>query len=163
MATRPWTFLTGAVSVTYVNATLDAPPLASAEDPDPPYRSGELLPYVAPWVIRADVGTHGALFHAGDWDVEGRLGVGFSFLSPRPLPFGAFADPVALLDAQAGVTWGPIDLGVQIFNLTDTRFSALEYSFASNWSPTDAPSRLPARHLSAGAPLTVLGTLAVTL
>lgn len=163
VAARPWTFLLGSLSATFVHATLDAPPLASAEDPDPPYRSGQLLPYVAPWVVRADLGAHGPLVHLGDWDLEGRVGVGFSFLSPRPLPFGAFAEPVALLDAQAGVRWGPLEAGVELFNLTDTRFAALEYSFASSWSPAEPPSRLPARHFSAGAPLTVLGTLGVTL
>lgn len=163
LGARPWSFLVSSLSVTYVRATLDAPPLASAEDPDPPYRSGQLLPYVAPWVVRADVGAHGTLVHLGEWDLEGRIGVGFSFLSPRPLPFGAFADPVALLDAQAGASWGPIEIGVEVFNLTDQRFSAIEYSFASNWSPSEPPSRLPARHQSAGAPLTVMGTLGVTL
>ena len=59
--------------------------------------------------------------------------------------------------------WRWFELGVEAFNLADTRYAATEYSFASTWSTTETPSRLPARHLAAGAPLTVLGTLGVTL
>lgn len=156
---RPWTFVTAALSVTYVHATLDGPTPGSTE----PYRPGELIPYVAPWTVRADAGAHHALVRLGPFDLDGEIGVGFTFLSPRPLPFGALADPVALLDAHAALGWGPVDLGVQVFNLTDARIAAIEYSFASNWSPSAPPSDEPVRHFTTGTPLTVLATLGVTL
>ncbi len=160
---RPWTWLTASGSATFVRATLDAPPVPTNANPNPPYEPGQLLPYVPPVVLRVDVGAKHTLARVGGGDLAGRVGVGFSYLSSRPLPFGAFADPVALLDASASLRWRWFELGVEAFNLADTRYAATEYSFASTWSTTETPSRLPARHLAAGAPLTVLGTLGVTL
>ena len=45
----------------------------------------------------------------------------------------------------------------------DARFAASEYYFASNWHPEQAPSRLPERTISAGAPRTILFTLGLAL
>jgi TonB family protein len=160
---RPWSWLTASGSLTFVRATLDAPPVPTNANPNPPYVEGQLLPYVPPVVLRLDVGAKHALMRFGGGDLTGRVGVGFSYLSSRPLPFGAFAEPVALLDASASLRWRAFELGVEGFNLADTRYAAIEYSFASAWSTTETPSRLPARHLSAGAPLTLLATLGVTL
>lgn len=163
LRTQPLPWLTGALSVTFVHATLDEPPPASAEDPTPAFEPGSLLPFVAPWVVRADVGVNERLFDLDGHPFRARIGVGFSFLSPRPLPYGQEADPVALLDAQIGASWRWLSIGVEAFNLLDTRWSATELFFVSNWRPSEQPSRLPARHVSAGAPLTILGTLGVTL
>ena len=93
---------------------------------------------------------------------RGRLGIGYSFLSPRPLPFGGFAEPVSLFDAGGSLGWGPVDLGVSVFNLFDTRWAASEFLFTSSWDPEAIPSRLPARHRAAGSPLTVMVTLGVS-
>lgn len=160
---RPLPWLTGALSLTYVRATLDEPPPASAEDPTPAFEPGSLMPFIAPLVFRADVGAHPRLFDVDGHPVRGRIGIGFSLLSPRPLPFGQETDPVALLDAQLGASWRWLSIAVEAFNLLDTRWTATELVFVSNWRPTEQPSRLPARHVSAGAPLTILGTLGVSL
>lgn len=160
---QPLPWLLGAISVTYVRATLDEPPPASAADPTPAFQPGSLLPYVPPWVVRADLGAHERLFDLDGAPVKGRVGLGFSFLSPRPLPFGQEAAPVALLDASIGVSWRWLSLNVDAFNVFDTRWSATELYFASDWRPSEPASRLPARHISAGAPLTILATLGVTL
>jgi iron complex outermembrane receptor protein len=160
---QPISWLTAALSVTYVHATIDEPPPATAEDPTPAFEPGSLLPFIAPWIVRADVGVGERLFDLDDHPVRGHIGIGFSFLSPRPLPFGQEADPVALLDAEVSASWRWFTIGVSAFNLFDTRWSASELFFVSNWRPSEAPSRLPTRHISAGAPLTVLGTLGVTL
>jgi TonB family protein len=158
---RPWDFLLAAFSATYVHATLDAPPLATPENPSPPYTPGQLLPYVAPWVVRGDVGLDGPLATVGDHELRGELGVGASFLSSRPLPYGQFASPVGVMDARGAVSWGPLELAIDLYNLTDSRYAAIEYAFASSWTPDAPPSRLPARHFSAGSPFTLLVTLAV--
>lgn len=158
---RPWDFLIGALSVTYVHATLDAPPLASASDPQPPYVSGQLLPYVPPWVVRADLGSDGVLTTVLDQELRGELGAGLTLLSSRPLPYGQFAAPVATLDVRGALALGPIELGVDLYNLTDARYAAIEYAYASDWTPTEVPSRLPSRHFSAGAPFTFMVSLTV--
>jgi iron complex outermembrane recepter protein len=160
---RPWPWLVGAVSTTFVQATLDAPPPPTAEDPSPPYQEGERLPYVPPWVVRADIGAHRTLGNLRGRALEGRVGLGYTFLSPRPLPFGGFAAPVSVMDASATVRWQEVELGLQVFNLLDQRFAAGEFSFVSDWQ-VDAPtSRIPARHISAGPPRTILFTVGLHL
>lgn len=160
---RPFPFLTGQLSVTYVRATLDAPPIPTLDQPNPPYVPGQLLPYVAPLVVRADIGLRERLFDLDGTPFRGRVGAGVSVLSSRPLPYGEFAEPIGLLDASAGVEWHGIELGVDVLNATDSRYAAVEYVFASDWQdpsfttrPDGLASRLPARHQAAGQPLTVM-------
>lgn len=159
---RPWEWLVGALSVTYVNAELLEPPPPTAHDPQPAFERGQNLPYVPPVLIRADVGARGTLVDDFlDDRLRGRVGLGYSFLSPRPLPFGGFADPVHLVDASAALGWGPLELGVSLFNLFDVRYAATEFLFSSNWDPAGIPARVPERHIAAGAPLTLMVTLEV--
>jgi hypothetical protein len=92
--------------------------------------------------------------------VRGHAGVGFSFINARPLPYGQFAAPVALLDAKLTLRWWFLELGLDAFNLTNSQYAAIEYSFASDWHTRPALST-PVRHLAAGAPLRLLGTVAL--
>ncbi len=163
LVTRPLSWLLGALSLTYVRATLDGPPSATAMDPAPPYVSGQALPYVPPIVFRADASANEQVATLADLPFRIRGGAGFSMLGARPLPYGDVSPPFALLDVSAGVTWGPVDLSLDVFNLLDQRVAAVAYSFASNWSPTEIPSRVPARSFAAGAPLTVLATLGLRI
>jgi len=45
----------------------------------------------------------------------------------------------------------------------DARYAASELYFASSWDPENARTRVPVRHLAAGAPFTWLATLGLTL
>jgi hypothetical protein len=163
--TRPFEWLVGSLSLTFVDATLLEPPPPSADEPYPPFRKGENLPFVPPVVLRVDLGARRTfLEHLAGQPFGGRAGVGFSYLSPRPLPFGELSDPVSLLDSSAALTWGPLDLSFQIFNLLDARYAAVDFNFPSDWNPDDGTRpRTPARHISAGAPLSWLLSLGVTL
>lgn len=165
---RPWPFLTGSLSVTYVHATLDAPPTPTQENPNPPYVAGQLLPYVPPFVLRADLGAHERLFDLDGQPFRGRIGAGVSVVASRPLPYGDSSEPFALLDATASVSWRGLELGVDVFNATDAKYASMEYSFASNWQtaefqnePGGLTSRLPARHFAAGSPFSLMVHLAV--
>jgi iron complex outermembrane receptor protein len=162
---RPVDWLVSAASVTFVHATLEEPPPASAEEPQPPFEEGQRLPFVPPVVIRADLGARRTLIEAAAGQpLSAGVGLGFSFLSARPLPYGDFADPVALLDASATSSWGPLELGIELFNVLDRRYAALEYSFPSDWDPADGfRPRTPARHFAAGAPRSWLVSLGVRL
>jgi outer membrane receptor protein involved in Fe transport len=162
---RPTNGLIASLSATYVDATLLEPPPPTAEEPQPPFEEGQSLPFVPPLLLRADVGGQTVLTDSLDGhDLVGRMGLGASFLSSRPLPFGAFADPVALVDASLGLHWGALDLGVEAYNLLDSQYAAVEYNFPSDWTPNDGTrSRTPTRHTSAGAPRTWMATLGVQL
>ncbi len=162
---RPTKWLVASASMTYVKATLLEPPPATADEPLPPFTAGQDLPFVPPLVVRVDLGArHQFLRDAGGQPLSGRLGVGYSLLSKRPLPFDERSPAVSLLDASAGLTWGPIDLAFEVFNVLDTAYAAMEYSFASDWDPEDGVRpRTPARHISAGAPFSWMLSLEVKL
>jgi iron complex outermembrane receptor protein len=154
----------GAASVTFVDAEMLEPPPASAEEPHPPFRVGQNLPFVPPVVVRIDLGARQTLVPAvGQWDLVVRAGAGFSYLSPRPLPYGEFGEPVMLLDGSVGASWGPLELTLEGFNLLDSRYATSELNFASNWNPDAPRSRRSVRHTAAGAPFSWLVSLGVSL
>ncbi len=162
--TKPLPWVTGALSVTYAHATLLEPPPATAEEPQPPFKEGQALPFVPPIVVRADAGAKRALATVRGQPLGTRVGSGLSYLSPRPLPYGNNSEPVTVLDVAAGVWWGPAELSFELFNLLDARYAAVEYNFASDWDPNDdVRPRTPARHIAAGAPFSWMLSLGVTL
>jgi outer membrane receptor protein involved in Fe transport len=162
--TTPLRWLVGALSVTYVHATLRDPPPPTAEEPQPAFLEGEHLPFVPPVVLRLDLGAHRPLVEKlGRYALAGRAGAGLSYLSPRPLPYGEFADAVGLLDLSLGLSWGPLSLDCELYNLLDSRYAAVEYNFASHWNPEAPRTRVPARHIAAGSPRSWLLTLGVQL
>lgn len=164
METHPLPWLVGAFSLTIVDAVLLEPPPPTAEDPQPAFVEGQQLPFVPPVVGRLDLGArHAIVRDLGGEALRGRVGAGLSYLASRPLPFGAYAKPVALLDAGAGVGWGPFELGLDLFNLLDVEYAATELSFPSNWDPSGPAPRVPARHTAAGAPLSWMASLEVAL
>lgn len=165
LITRPLPWLVGSLSFTFVHASLLEPPPATAEEPQPPFTEGQRLPFVPPVVVRADVSARRVLVpsFAGQ-PLGGRVGLGFSYLSPRPLPYSDFAKPVALLDATAALEWGALTLSVDLFNALGARYAAVEYSFPSDWDPNDGVRpRTPARHIAAGSPFACMFSLGVSL
>jgi iron complex outermembrane receptor protein len=156
---RPWRWALASLSATWVQATLDAPPPPTPENPDPPFTRGELLPYVPPVVLRADLGAHATLWRWWGADVRGRAGLGATWIAPRPLPYSQFSDPIGLLDVSASLGWRALTLGVEITNAFDSQYAASEYSFVSDWGASKTPSLLPARHFAAGPPRTLMFTL----
>lgn len=161
---RPLSWLVAAFSLTYVDAVLLEPPPPSAEDPAPAFEEGQSLPFVPPVMARIDLGAKRAVVDdLGGHDLTGRLGSGFTFIGPRPLPFGGNARPVGLLDASAAVGWGPFTLDLALFNLLDVEYAAIELNYPSDWSPSGPRSRVPTRHIAAGPPLSWMATLEVTI
>lgn len=160
---RPLPWLVASASLTVVRATLDAPPPATAQEPVPSLQAGQLLPYVPPGVGRLDVAAHHGLGEVRGASLRGQLGCSATWMSARPLPFRGSTPAVTLIDASASLRWRAVELGVQVSNLLDTGYAATAYSFVSDWQTTPLPSLIPATHVAAGAPRTVLATLAVQL
>jgi iron complex outermembrane recepter protein len=160
---RPLSWLRGAASFTYVRATLDDPPPRTAEDPSPPFEPGQRLAYVPPVVLRIDASAEHALTELRGQTLSGRAGLGLTYWSPRPLPYSQQTAAVSLLDATLALSYRVFQLEASVFNLVDARYAAMELSAASNWDPEATPSRLPARHVMAGAPRTWLLTLGARL
>jgi len=140
-----------AASATYVKATFDDTHL--------------LVPYVPDLVLRADGALHGDLpwwgERLGGRPLRASLAVGFTFVGPRPLPYGDRSDAIATLDAGATLGWWFLDLSVTTQNLLDTRYRLGEYNYASDFHSQPFPTLVPVRHFSAGAPRTVMFSIAL--
>lgn len=163
LAGSPARWLTAGVSATIAHATLDAPPPATPEDPTPAYVEGQELPFVPPVVVRADLAVTRPVARVLDEPVEVRLGYGTTFLSPRPLPYAQVSSAVMTVDASLSARRTFLEVGVEALNLLNARLAEAEYFFVSNWKTTAVPSSLPARHIAAGAPLSILGSVTLHL
>ena len=161
--TNPLPWLVGSLSVTYVNATLDGPPPRTVENPTPAFDEGDLLPFIPPWVIRMDIGAGDDLVDLWKYPLHGHVGLGYTFIGSRPLPFSQFASPFSLLDLSARLSWWFLEVGFQVFNVIDKQYAGNEFVFVSDWDPETVGSRIPARHISAGRPRTFFFTIGIKL
>jgi hypothetical protein len=121
---------------------------------------GALIPYVPPIVVRSDLSQR--------WSPFGKLqlshGIGLDYIAPRPLPQSEFSDPVFTVDVGTSAQWGPVELGVSVTNLLNTRYALAEYNFASYFPDTsgaDYPSRVASRQISPGPPRAVMVSLTI--
>lgn len=146
---HPLRWITTAVSATYVHATVDA--------------DGSAIPFVPPLAIRAEASADEQVATVGELPFRLRGGAGFSLFGARPTSADDALPPVALLDVSAGITWGPLDVGVDVFNLLDQRWASVGYWLESSWSASAPISTTPARSIAAGAPLSVMATLGVRI
>ncbi len=145
-------------SATYVYAKIDAPSAPSPGNGNSTFTEGQSIPYVPPVLIRTDVRYERPLFAIGSKSLIGRIGYGATFISSRPLPYGLEAKPAFTLDASASVRRDPVEIGIDAVNLFDRSYADTEYVFVSDWKTGEIPSQLPTKHLSPGAPMTVLAT-----
>ncbi|HMV65896.1 MAG TPA: TonB-dependent receptor plug domain-containing protein [Myxococcota bacterium] len=120
---------------------------------------GMLIPYVPPWVVRADLSY---TWRPGPLRV--RYGLGADYIAPRPLPQSERSAAVFTIDLSAQVRWRGVELGIIAQNLLDRRYPLAEYNFAS-WFPSSSgsayPTRVPSRQISPGPPLSVAASLTV--
>lgn len=127
------------------------------------WTDGPRLPYIPRWVLRLDAAWREP-FEVGGQPFEGGLAAGFLYLAPKPLPLEQFGQHQARLDVSARLRWRWVEAAVSVQNLLDTRYREVELYYPSNFDTPDAPaSQLDTLHFVAGAPLTVLGTLTLTL
>ncbi|MBX3232396.1 MAG: TonB-dependent receptor [Labilithrix sp.] len=155
MSARPTDWFSASASATFTRAEFT--------NTDAGYAAGDLLPYAPQLVTRTDVAWTPTLGRVFDRPLTGHLGVGGTYIGKRPLPYSELGKDAFLLDVLASVRLKEISLGVSAFNLLDLFWHDSEYTFASNFQRGAAPSLVPQRHITAGAPRTVLGTLALYL
>lgn len=134
---------------------------ATFREDGPRFDAGDLLPFVPQLVVRSDLALTPRLARFARRDLSGRVGFGSSFLHRRPLPHGEIGDDAFVVDALAGLRWGEIELGLEVTNLLDAAWYDGQFVYASTFGA--APSTLPLRHVTAGAPRMFLGTLTLHL
>jgi iron complex outermembrane receptor protein len=141
-------------SLTWAEAHLPGPAASALDVAD-----GPRLPYVPRWVGRVDASLRRPLRVFGV-TLRTNLATGFTYVAPRPLPFGELGPAYGSLDAAMRVRFRSVEVGVEAANLVDRRNKVAVYNYASNFRGPDAfASRLTASHYAAGPPRMVLGTL----
>jgi hypothetical protein len=144
------TFFDVSANATFVKATFDDTHL--------------LIPYVPDIVLRADA----ALFRELPWKLDHKpvratLGYGVSYVGRRPLPYGELSDTIFLSDASIGLGWSIWNVRLVGQNLFDARYKLGEYNYASDFHSAPAPTLVPERSFTAGAPQQILLSLSATL
>ena len=86
-----------------------------------------------------------------------------TYVSPRPLPFGERANPIAVVDVNGTVGLWLFDVGLSVSNLFDAQYRLGEYNYASDFRSQSFPTLVPMRHFSAGAPRQIFFTMAINL
>jgi iron complex outermembrane recepter protein len=152
---RPERWLLTTMSVTYTKAQF--------AESQGIYEAGSLVPYVPQWIARSDLAVTPRLGTVRGRALDGRLGSGLTFLHRRPLPYGEIGHDIFLVDATASLRWGPLEAGLDAFNLLDAQWYDGEFVFASRFRKDEAASLVPQRHVTVGAPRTLLASVAVTL
>jgi iron complex outermembrane recepter protein len=122
-----------------------------------------LIPYVPDLVVRSDNTVFRSLGNLGGHALDGRLGLGLTYVGRRPLPLGQRSDTVFTLDGLARVGYRNLSVELAVMNLLDRRYRLGEYNYASDFHSSGWPTLVPARHFTAGAPRTFMLSLGVSL
>jgi hypothetical protein len=147
----PWFVSSGAVTFTSARFTAS----------DSSFRAGDKLPYIPEWVVRQEFAFSPVLAEVYARPLQSRFGLGITGMFNRPQPFGQFGSDVLLADTSLELRLGEVALGAECFNLLDREWFDSEFTFSGQWERGTAPDRVPERHVTVGAPRTVLLTLSL--
>ncbi|HVW28798.1 MAG TPA: TonB family protein [Polyangiaceae bacterium] len=124
-----------------------------------------LVAYAPDVVVRSDSAYVTELpFRLSGSTAQGSLGMGLSYVGPRPLPYGQRSDTIFTVDLSAQVSVSHYELGLSATNLLGTRYRLGEYNYASNFNGGGSgqqPTLVPERHFTAGAPRTIFASVAI--
>ncbi|HEY2409250.1 MAG TPA: TonB-dependent receptor [Polyangiaceae bacterium] len=120
------------------------------------------VPNVPPILFRADVTARGKLLNVAERAVTGRVGVGYTFLAARHLTDAIVGSSNNVLNANAALRYGSVELGVDAYNLLNLRYADDAEYYVSNWSVTPGTRLASAAiHTTEAPPLSVLGTVSL--
>ena len=126
--------------------------------------TGLLVPYVPDVVLRGDA----AFFHELPWKIAEKpvrvtVGYGVSYVGHRPLPYGQVSDVIFLSDLSLGASWMIWNVRLTGQNIFDARYKLGEYNYASDFHSAPAPTLVPERAFTAGAPQQFMLSVSATL
>jgi hypothetical protein len=149
---RDWFLVSSALSVT--RATFDT--LVAGV--------GHYVPDVPPILFRTDATARAPLTRIAGKPVVGRVGIGYTFLSPRHLTDAIEGQANHVLNASAALRWTWIEAGIEGYNVLGLKYADDAAYYVSNWS-TKPGQQLASEavHVTAAPPLTVLGSLSLYL
>jgi hypothetical protein len=118
------------------------------------------VPGVPSILLRVDATARGKLLDVAGRPLGGKIGIGYTLLGGRHLTGSQIAPPENVLNASASLRYGPVEVGVDAFNVLDLRYPDDSQVYVSNWSTAPGTHLAStAVHQIAAPPLTVLGDL----
>jgi hypothetical protein len=153
LSARPLDWFVSSTSLTFTQAVFRS---GSAR-----YQAGDPLPYVPEFVARSDLGLSPSL---GRWlgeELKSHLGAALTYQARRPLPYGEFGRDALLFDISAELRLGPVETGVEIFNLLNAAWYDGEFVYASRFGAE--ASLLPVRHVTVGPPRMFLWSMTLSV
>ncbi len=150
---QPSTWFTSALSLTYTHAEF--------RDSKGRYNKGDLVPFVPQVVARSDLAIEPEIDRWWDRPLVLRAGTGLTYLYRRPLPYSEFGNNVFLVDARVGLRLQELELSLELLNALDLDWFDGQFVYASNFERGTAPSLVPARHVTMGAPRTIWVSLSL--
>jgi outer membrane cobalamin receptor len=142
LAATPNDWFVSSTSFTYTRAAFS--------EADAQHAKGDLLPYVPQVVVRSDLAVTPRLGRLWAHELRSHFGVALTYLGRRPLPYGQLGHDVFLTDASASIRLGPVETGLEVFNLLNQPWYDGEFFYASAFA--GAPSLVPTRHITVGPP-----------
>ena len=118
------------------------------------------VPSVPPVLLRIDASVERPLGTLAGQPVKGRVGIGYTYLSGKHLTDTVVGPASHVLNAHLGARSGPLELGVDAYNLPGLKYADDAQVYVSNWSVR--PGQQPASvgtHLTAAPPRVVVATL----
>ncbi|MBX3184194.1 MAG: TonB-dependent receptor [Polyangiaceae bacterium] len=152
---EPTPGFTSALGATYTRA--------SFTETSGDYLAGARVPFVPELTVRSDLAATRQLAQPFGRPLSAGLGVGLTYLYRRPIPYGELGDDVFLMDVKASARLAGVELSLEAMNLLDLPWNDGEFVYASSFERGGTPSLVPARHVSAGAPRTLMATLSLTI
>ncbi len=111
------------------------------------------IPYVPTLVLREDASVFGRLpWKLWQEPITVTSALGWSYVGRRALPYGEHSNVISVVDLSASLEWLGWMLSLSATNLLDRRYHLGEYNYASDFHSEPAPTLVPARHFTAGAP-----------
>lgn len=151
LAAMPNAWFLSSTSLTYTRAAFSRS--------DETYTEGELLPYVPQIVARSDLALTPTLGRLLGKDLKSHFGTGLTYRGRRPLPYAEMGHDAFLLDARVSLRLGPIETGIDVFNLLNAAWYDGEFVYASAFS--GSASLVPTRHVTVGSPRSFFWSLSL--
>ncbi|HEY3592299.1 MAG TPA: TonB-dependent receptor, partial [Polyangiaceae bacterium] len=122
------------------------------------------VPNVPPVLFRGDVTARGTLLRWKEAPLTGRVGIGYTYLSPKHLTDTIDGPADHVLNLGGALRYGKVEVGLDVYNALDRKYADDAEVFVSNWSfrPGQQPASL-ATHMTAAPPRTVLASLGLYL
>jgi outer membrane receptor protein involved in Fe transport len=120
------------------------------------------VPNVPPVVLRIDATARGKLTTIDGTPLTGRIGAGYTYAAGRYLTDAIRAPSNSILNAAAAIRYDRVELGIDVYNLADTRYADDAQLYVSNWSfqPGQQPASV-ATHVAAAPPRTLLASISL--